>query len=74
MSETNKTQVLVVGAGLAGLSAAVTLQEAGVEVRLVEGSSKVGGRLKTTKRDGFILDHGFQVFNPAYPNSKQLLD
>lgn len=74
MSESNKTQVLVIGAGLAGLSAAVTLQEAGVEVRVVEGSSKVGGRLKTTKRDGFILDHGFQVFNPAYPNSKQLLD
>ena len=74
VSETEKAQVVIVGAGLAGLSAAVTLHESGVSVRVIEGGSKVGGRLKTTKSDGFTFDHGFQVFNPAYPNSKELLD
>ncbi len=69
-----KTDVLIVGAGLAGLSAAVTLQNAGLEVRVIEGSNEVGGRVKTTRRNGYVLDHGFQVFNPAYKNAKSILD
>lgn len=74
MNFATKTDVLIVGAGLAGLSAAVTLQKAGVEVRIVEGTSEVGGRVKSTYRDGFVLDHGFQVFNPAYKHAKSILD
>ena len=74
VSTQNKTDVLIVGAGLAGLSAAVTLQKAGLEVRVVEGSSEVGGRVKSTRRNGYVLDHGFQVFNPAYKNAKTILD
>ena len=66
--------VLIVGAGLAGLSAAVTLHKSGIQVCVIEGSKDVGGRVKTTKRDGYILDHGFQVFNPAYSNAKDILD
>lgn len=74
MSLLNKAEVLVIGAGLSGLTAAVTLKNAGLEVLVIEGTGQVGGRVKTTKRDGFILDHGFQVFNPAYKNAKQILD
>jgi phytoene dehydrogenase-like protein len=70
----NKSDVIIVGAGLAGLSAAVTLNNAGFEVRVVEGTYEVGGRVKTTRRDGFVLDHGFQVFNPAYKHAKSILD
>jgi len=39
--------VVVIGAGLAGLSAALTLQKAGREVRVVEASDRPGGRLTT---------------------------
>ena len=60
-------QVIVVGAGLAGLTAARYLQEAGVEVLLLEGSDRPGGRVKSDYIDGFVLDHGFQVINPKYP-------
>lgn len=74
MTLLNKPDVLIVGAGLAGLSAAVTLINAGLTVQVIEGSHSVGGRVKTTHRDGYTLDHGFQVFNPAYKNAKQILD
>ena len=57
--------VLVVGAGLAGLSAAVTVQRAGFNVRILEGRDAVGGRVQTDVRDGLRMDVGFQVLNPA---------
>lgn len=70
----NKTEVVIVGAGLAGLSAASKLHDAGIEFQIIEGLDEVGGRIRSTQKDGFILDHGFQVFNPAYPAAKDLLD
>ncbi|MFD1947829.1 FAD-dependent oxidoreductase [Nocardioides aestuarii] len=66
--------VVVIGAGLAGLAAAVRLQEAGLEVVVLEQSDGVGGRVRTDVVDGFRLDRGFQLLNPAYPEAKQLLD
>ncbi|MEN9324877.1 MAG: hypothetical protein RL414_631 [Actinomycetota bacterium] len=62
-----KTDVVVVGSGLAGLSAARYLQDAGKSVVLLESSQRPGGRVQSTIQDGFILDHGFQVINPKYP-------
>jgi hypothetical protein len=64
--------VVVIGGGLAGLSAAVTLQEAGREVEIFEGSDRVGGRVATDHIDGFILDRGFQLINAGYPEIKRL--
>jgi phytoene dehydrogenase-like protein len=61
------TDVLVVGAGLAGLACARDLAEAGVRVKVLEASDGVGGRMRTDLRDGFRLDRGFQVFNTSYP-------
>ena len=66
--------VLIVGAGLAGLSAAVTAQRAGFNVRVIEGSDAVGGRVRTDVRDGLHMDVGFQVLNPAYRSAKALLN
>ncbi len=60
-------EVLVIGAGLAGLNCAKTLREKGFNVKILEASSRVGGRMATDFVDGFTLDHGFQVINPAYP-------
>ena len=59
-------RVLVVGAGLAGLNCARTLQRNGVQVKVIEASDRIGGRVATDEVDGYKLDHGFQVINPAY--------
>jgi protoporphyrinogen oxidase len=66
--------VLVVGAGVAGLSCALDLVAANVPVTVLEGSDAVGGRMRTDRRDGFLLDRGFQVFNTAYPQVKRRLN
>lgn len=63
---------VVIGGGLAGLSAALTLQDAGQEVELFEASDGVGGRLRSDYLDGFILDRGFQLINAGYPEIKRL--
>lgn len=65
---------VVVGAGLAGLACALDLVEAGLRVELLEASDGVGGRMRTDRRDGFLLDRGFQVFNTSYPQVKRRLD
>lgn len=70
MSET--VDVVVVGAGLAGLNAALTLQSAGKEVVVLESSDGVGGRMRTDEVDGLLLDRGFQILNPAYPELVRL--
>ncbi|MEU2565251.1 NAD(P)/FAD-dependent oxidoreductase [Streptomyces althioticus] len=66
--------VVVVGAGLAGLACALDLCRAGRRVALLEASDGVGGRMRTDRRDGFLLDRGFQVFNTSYPQVKRRLD
>jgi phytoene dehydrogenase-like protein len=63
---------VVIGAGLAGLSATLTLQDAGIEVTLIEGADRAGGRVATDVIDGFILDRGFQLINLNYPQIKRL--
>jgi len=65
---------LIIGAGLAGLSAAVRLHEAGREILILEGSDGVGGRVRTDEVDGFLLDRGFQVYLDAYPEAGAFLD
>lgn len=69
-----ETDVVVAGAGLAGLAAARTLQEAGCRVQVLEAGDDVGGRVRTDVVDGFRLDRGFQVLNPAYPAVRSLVD
>lgn len=64
--------IIVIGAGIAGLNAALICQRAGREVLLLEASDRVGGRVKTDLISGYQLDHGFQVINPAYPEVKRL--
>ncbi|MFD4638077.1 NAD(P)/FAD-dependent oxidoreductase [Lentzea sp. NPDC058436] len=64
--------IVVVGAGLAGLSAALELAGAGVEVTVLEASDEVGGRVRTDVEDGVRFDRGFQILLPAYPELERL--
>src|SRR5580700_5871863 len=66
--------VVVVGAGLAGLSCARRLQREGCSAHLYEATDSVGGRLRTDVVDGFRLDRGFQVLFTAYPALRKELD
>lgn len=66
--------VIVVGAGLAGLRAATRLAEAGRDVVVLEANDAVGGRERTDIVDGFRLDLGFHVLNPAYPAVRRWVD
>ena len=66
--------VIVIGAGLAGLRCATVLAEAGRDVVLLEAADTVGGRQRTDDVDGFLLDRGFQVLNPAYPAVRRWVD
>jgi predicted NAD/FAD-dependent oxidoreductase len=65
-------KVAIIGAGLAGLSAAITLQDAGSEVEIFESSDRVGGRVATDVIDGYRLDRGFQLINARYPELLRL--
>lgn len=66
-----ETRVIIVGAGVTGLRAAQVLQNAGIDYLLLENSEVPGGRIKTTFKNGFALDHGFQIINTAYPEFEQ---
>lgn len=68
----NKVEALVVGAGLAGLNAAIALQDAGIEVVVLEASDRPGGRVTSDLIDGFICDRGFQLINSKYPALQEL--
>ncbi|MET9364449.1 NAD(P)/FAD-dependent oxidoreductase [Streptomyces sp. NPDC006632] len=69
-----QADAVVVGAGLSGLACAADLTRAGMTVRLLEASDAVGGRVRTDRVDGFLLDRGFQVFNTSYPQVKRRFD
>ncbi|MFJ8160168.1 FAD-dependent oxidoreductase [Streptomyces sp. NPDC096136] len=70
----DRYDVVVIGAGAAGLACAADLDTAGLRVRLLEAEDAVGGRIRTDRVAGFTADRGFQVFNTAYPQVKRRLD
>ncbi|MGD8991307.1 MAG: NAD(P)-binding protein, partial [Desulfobacterales bacterium] len=72
--EIRAERVIIVGAGIAGLSCARRLQKADIPFLIVEESDRIGGRVKTDQIDGFLLDHGFQVLQDAYPEARRQLN
>ncbi|MFP4311725.1 MAG: protoporphyrinogen/coproporphyrinogen oxidase, partial [Nitriliruptoraceae bacterium] len=66
--------VVIVGAGLAGLTCALTLSAAGRGVVVLEAADEVGGRIRTDVVDGYRLDRGFQVLLTGYPAARRWFD
>jgi len=66
--------ILIIGAGLAGLCCARRLKQFGVSFQILEASDRIGGRIRTDMIDGFRLDRGFQVFLTSYPEAKEVLN
>ncbi|MFE1984460.1 FAD-dependent oxidoreductase [Streptomyces mirabilis] len=46
---------------------------AGLGVRVLEASDGVGGRMRSDRHEGFVIDRGFQVFNTSYPQVRRRL-
>jgi phytoene dehydrogenase-like protein len=67
-------RVLIIGAGLAGLTCARRLNKAGVTCTVLEASDGIGGRVRTDRVEGFQLDRGFQVFLSGYPEARKTLN
>ena len=65
-------KVIVIGAGLAGLSAAIALESEGASVTVLESSDRPGGRVTSDVIDGFVCDRGFQLINANYPEIKRI--
>ncbi len=61
---------MIVGAGLSGLRSAQVLERAGRQVTVIDRNLEVGGRLASRNIDGYIIDEGFQLVNPSYPELK----
>jgi protoporphyrinogen oxidase len=70
----NDHSIIIIGAGVAGLVAALELEKAGQSIKIIEATDSVGGRVKTDFIDGYQLDHGFQVLLTAYPEVERYLD
>ncbi|MEV4729416.1 NAD(P)/FAD-dependent oxidoreductase [Saccharopolyspora sp. NPDC049426] len=66
--------VAVVGAGIAGLTAARELRRTGLDVRVYEAAERVGGRMATARVDGYAIDTGAEQISPrGYPATWDLL-
>src|SRR5262245_35215624 len=66
--------VLIAGAGLAGLCCGRRLAQCRVSFQILEAADGVGGRMRTDTVDGFRLDRGFHVLLTGYPEAQRVLD
>lgn len=66
--------VIVVGAGAAGCTAAWSLRKAGIDVIHLERESEIGGRTRTIKRDGYEIDRGAAFITSRYRSTLRLID
>jgi squalene-associated FAD-dependent desaturase len=66
-------KAVVVGGGLAGITAAFELADAGAEVTLVEARPRLGGATFSVERDGLWLDNGQHVFLRCFSEYLRLL-
>jgi oxygen-dependent protoporphyrinogen oxidase len=69
----NPPRVVVVGAGIAGLTTAYFLKKEGVDVTLLEAAPRVGGRMATDVVEGYVINNGAQFLSSAYPLLTRLI-
>lgn len=62
----NKSDVIIIGAGLSGLGAAGLLQEAGINVQVIEGRNRIGGRVQSIRNIPGNPEAGGTAFGPGY--------
>jgi phytoene dehydrogenase-like protein len=70
----SEARVVIIGAGMAGLCCALELQSKGIPSVVLDAAGAPGGRVRTDKVEGFLLDRGFQVLLTAYPEARRVLD
>jgi diapolycopene oxygenase len=62
----NEKKIIVIGAGLGGLSAAISLKQAGYAVEIFEKNAQIGGKLNVLKERGYTFDLGPSIFTLPY--------
>lgn len=68
-----KKKVVVIGAGVSGIAAAVRLKQQGHEVRVLERNDYIGGKVKSIEKNGFIIDQGASILPSKYVNALGML-
>jgi squalene-associated FAD-dependent desaturase len=63
----------IVGGGYAGMAAAVALADRGIQARVYEASSQLGGRARAVQRHGTVLDNGQHLLIGAYRETLELI-
>jgi oxygen-dependent protoporphyrinogen oxidase len=71
--ESNGRKVIVVGGGVAGLTAAYTLQKRGYAVEVLEREATAGGRMRSERHGDFVIDRGAQFIASSYRNMRELV-
>ena len=68
------TSVAILGGGISGLTTAYFLKKEGIPFTLFESSNAVGGKIRSTKRDGYLVEHGPNSVQAATPLLNQILE
>ena len=71
-SKENMAEVVIIGAGLAGLRCAMELQKHSVDYVILEREKKIGGRVQTDESEGYRYDRGFQIYLDSYEEGKAI--
>jgi oxygen-dependent protoporphyrinogen oxidase len=74
MAESVKTEVIIVGAGLTGLTLAFYLKKAGIDFRIIEKSGKTGGVIQTVNEQGFVYETGPNTGVVSHPEMTELFE
>ena len=64
---TTHVPILIIGAGISGLTCAYTLRKSGLDAQILEASDQPGGAIRSERRDGYLLELGPQSFNASPP-------
>lgn len=79
MNTKQRQKVIIIGGGITGLTAAYYLQQEikkqalPIDITLLEASSKLGGKIQTTRRDGFIIENGPDCFLERKTSASKLI-